>query len=202
VSRLRTIVGLGAAGTLAASLWWRKNPSACPYGQRFWVEAPHPFITRKRLVEALEPQPGERVLEIGPGTGYYTFDMAASLDGGAVEIFDIQQKMLDHVMREAVSRGVGNVRPTQGDAQALPYESESFDAAVLITVLGEIPDQDGALREVARVLKPGGRLVVGELFGDPHMVTSGKLRERASRAGLHFEHRIGNPLGFFERFRK
>ena len=48
-----------------------------------------------------------------------------------------------------------------------------------MTVLGEIPDQDAALRELARVLKPGGRLVVGELFGDPHMVTSGKLRERA-----------------------
>jgi ubiquinone/menaquinone biosynthesis C-methylase UbiE len=202
VSRLRTILGLTAAGTLAASLWWRKHPSACPYGQRFWVEAPHPFITRSRLLDALEPKPGERVLEIGPGTGYYTFDMAGHLDGGAVEIFDLQQEMLDHVMREAASRGAGNVHPTQGDAQALPYDSESFDAAVLVAVLGEIPDQDAALREVARVLKPGGRLVVGELFGDPHMVTSGKLRERAGRAGLRFEHRIGNPLAFFERFRK
>ena len=35
--------------TLGAALWWRKNPSACPYGQRFWVEAPHPIITRERL---------------------------------------------------------------------------------------------------------------------------------------------------------
>jgi ubiquinone/menaquinone biosynthesis C-methylase UbiE len=199
---MRVMGGLAAAGTLAAALWWRKNPSACPYGQRFWVEAPHPFITRKRLLEALELQPGERVLEIGPGTGYYTFDIAAALGGGTVEIFDLQQEMLDHVMREAVSRGVANVHPTRGDAQALPYESESFDAAVLVTVLGEIPDQDAALNEVARVLKPGGRLVVGELFGDPHMVTSGKLRERAGRAGLGFERRIGNPLAFFERFRK
>jgi ubiquinone/menaquinone biosynthesis C-methylase UbiE len=202
VARVRTILGLAAAGTLAASLWWRKNPSACPYGQRFWIEAPHPFITRKRLIEALEPQPGERVLEIGPGTGYYTFDLAAALDGGAVEIFDIQQEMLDHVMRKAAQRGVGNVHPTLGDAQALPFEQDGFDGAVLVTALGEIPDQDAALREVARVLKPGGRLVVGELFGDPHMVTSATLRERAGRAGLQFEHRLGNPLGFFERFRK
>ena len=44
--------------------------------------------------------------------------------------------------------------------------------------------------------------MVGELFGDPHMVTSRKLRERAGRAGLRFERRIGNPLAFFERFRK
>ena len=38
---------------VAAALWWRRNPSACPYSQRFWVEAPHPFITRERLLEAL-----------------------------------------------------------------------------------------------------------------------------------------------------
>jgi ubiquinone/menaquinone biosynthesis C-methylase UbiE len=202
MGRLRGILGLAALGTLAAALWWRKNPSACPYGQRFWVEAPHPFITRKRLLEALEPQLGERVLEIGPGTGYYTFDLAGRLGEGSVEIFDIQQEMLDHVMREAASRQVTNVHPTRGDAQALPYPSDSFDAVVLTTVLGEIPDQDAALREAARVLKPGGRLVVGELFGDPHMVTSGRLRKRASGAGLRFDRRIGNPLGFFERFRK
>ena len=67
---------------------------------------------------------------------------------------------------------------------ALPYDDDSFDAAYLVTVLGEIPDQDAALRELARVLQPGGRLVVGELFGDPHMVTSGKLRERAGARGL------------------
>jgi ubiquinone/menaquinone biosynthesis C-methylase UbiE len=197
---LRTILAVGGLATVGAALWWRKNPSACPYGQRFWVEAPHPFITRKRLLDALDLDPGDRVLEVGPGTGYYTFDMAAAVPQGQVDIFDIQQQMLDHVMREANRRGVMNVAPSHGDAQRLPYGDDVFDAAVLVTVLGEIPDQEQALREMARVLKPGGRLVVGELFGDPHMVTSGKLRERAVRAGLGFERRIGSPLAFFERF--
>jgi len=40
--------GVGAAG-LGVALWWRRNPSACPYNQRFWVQAPHPLITRDRL---------------------------------------------------------------------------------------------------------------------------------------------------------
>ena len=81
-------------------MWWRKNPSACPYGQRFWVEAPHPIISRDRLRSVLAPGAGERLLEIGPGTGYYTLDLAGWVGPeGRVEIFDLQQKFLDHVMR-------------------------------------------------------------------------------------------------------
>jgi SAM-dependent methyltransferase len=194
------LIAAGAAG--AAALWWRKNPSACPYGQRFWVEAPHPLITRARLREILEARPGERLLEIGPGTGYYTLDLAASVgDQGVVEIFDIQQEMLDHTIRAARERGLWNVNPTRGDAQELTWEDDSFDAVILVTVLGEIPDQDAALREVARVLKPGGRLIVGELVGDPHMVTLGSLQRRAEAAGLGFERRVGPKLGYFARFR-
>ena len=202
MGRLRTPLALAALGTVAAALWWRNNPSACPYGQRFWVEAPHPFITRKRLLEALAPLSGERVLEVGPGTGYYSLPVADRLGDGSLDIFDIQQEMLDHVMRAAAKRGVANITPTLGDAQHLPYEDATFDAAFLVTVLGEIPDQDAALHELARVLKPGGRLVVGELFGDPHMVTLGKLRQRAEQVGLPLEDRVGTPLAYFARLRR
>jgi ubiquinone/menaquinone biosynthesis C-methylase UbiE len=189
--------GVAVAGLVvgAAALWWRRHPSACPYGQRFWVEAPHPFITRRRLLSALAPQPGETVLEVGPGTGYYTLDVARSC--GTLHIFDLQQEMLDHTVRRAVAAGLANVVPRRGDARSLPYPDASFDAAYLVAVLGEIPDQDTALRELARVLRPGGRLVVGELFGDPHMVTPAALRGRGNRAGLTFAARHGPRFGFF-----
>ena len=100
--RAKVAIGLAASAVLGAALWWRKNPSACPYGQRFWVEAPHPIISRARLRTVLAPQAGERVLEIGPGTGYYTLDVAEWVGpDGRVEIFDLQQEFLDHVMRLA-----------------------------------------------------------------------------------------------------
>ena len=186
-----------------AALWWRKNPSACPYGQRFWVEAPHPLITRARLREILDPKPGERILEVGPGTGYYTLDVAEWVKpDGRVDILDLQQEMLDHTMRRAAERGLTNVTPTQSDATAMPYEDATYDAAYLTTVLGEIPDQDAALRELARVLRPGGRLVVGELVGDPHYVRLAPMRLRASGVGLTYERRAGNALGYFARFAK
>ena len=195
-------LALGAAAAITgAALWWRHNPSACPYGQRFWVEAPHPIITRARMRAILEPTAGEHVLEVGPGTGFYALEMAAWLaPSGRLDIFDIQQEMLDHTMRAAADRGLSNIEATQGDAQSLPYDDAGFDAAYLVTVLGEIPDQIPALRELRRVLKPEGRLVVGELMGDPHAVTFGALRSRAEAVGLRFERRSGGPLGYFARF--
>lgn len=189
--------GIAVAG---AAAWWRKNPSACPYSQRFFVEAPHPFITRARLREILEPRPGECVLEVGPGTGYYTLPVASWLaPGGRLDVLDLQQEMLDHTMRRAAEQGIENIEPAHGDARELPYPDDSFDAAYLVTVLGEIPDQDAALRELRRVVKPGGRIVVGELFGDPHMVTHRALRERATAAGLTVERKLGGALWHFTR---
>jgi ubiquinone/menaquinone biosynthesis C-methylase UbiE len=200
--RLRGALAAAGLATLGAALWWRRNPSACPYGQRFWVEAPHPLITRSRLRETLGPAAGERLLEIGPGTGYYTLEMAGWVQpGGTVEIFDLQQEMLDHTMDRARERGIVNVVPTQGDATGLPYEDASMDAVVLTAVLGEIPDGDAALREIRRVLRPGGRLVVGELFGDPHFTTFASLRRRCEAAGLTPDGRSGNWFGYFARFR-
>ena len=198
--RGRKLLGAAALATLGAALWWRKNPSACPYGQRFWVEAPHPIITRERLRSVLLPQPGERVLEIGPGTGYYSFDIAGWVGPeGTLEIFDLQQEFLDHVMRGAAERGLANVVPTQGDATDLPFADDSVDAVVLTAVLGEIPDQAAALREIRRVLKPGGRFVVGELFGDPHFTTLASLKRIGADAGLGYESHSGNWFGYFAR---
>ena len=149
---------LVAASLLGAMLWWRRHPSACPYSQRFWLEPPHPLITRTRLREILEPQLGERVLEIGPGTGYYTLPLAEWIGpDGRLDILDVQRAMLDDTMRRARERGLQNITPTCADAQHLPYPDGTFDAVVLVTTLGEIPDQDAAWREMARVLKPAGR---------------------------------------------
>jgi ubiquinone/menaquinone biosynthesis C-methylase UbiE len=191
-----------AGAVVAAAVWWRKHPSACPYGQRFWIEAPHPFITRTRLHDALRPQPGETILEVGPGTGYYALAVAEALaPGGTLHILDLQPEMLDHTTRRAREAGIDNVAAREADASRLPYDDATFDAAYLVAVLGEIPDQDAALRELSRVVRPGGRVVVGELFGDPHMVTARALRRRAHDAGLRFERRIGPPFGYFAVFR-
>jgi ubiquinone/menaquinone biosynthesis C-methylase UbiE len=199
----RHLLVAAAAATLAAALWWRKNPSACPYGQRFWVEAPHPFITRDRLKEVLRPQQGERLLELGVGTGYYSRELAEWIaPEGTLELFDLQQKFLDHTMEAAAARGLTNLVPTQGDATKLPFEDGSIDGVILTAVLGEIPDRIAALREIRRVLKPSGRLVVGELFGDPHFTSRGSLQRLGAEAGLELTESSGPAFGYFARLNR
>ena len=193
---------VGAASLLAYLRRQRKEPSACPYGLRFSLDLPHPFVTRPRLREMLSPEPGQRVLEVGPGTGYYALQAARWLEpGGTLDILDIQQEMLDHTMHRARAMGVLNIVPRRGDAQALPYPDHHFDSAYLVATLGEVPDKGRALRELGRVLKRGGRLVVGEVLLDPHKVTFEELRRLTDAGGLDHERTLKGTLGYFAAFR-
>ena len=197
-------IGLGAAvaAVAGATAWERVHPSACPYSQRWLLLFPRPGLSRGRLGRILEPRAGERLLEVGPGPGHFTFAMAEGVGPrGSVVAFDLQQEMLDALGARARRTGAENVELQQGDATALPYDDASFDGAFLVTVLGEIGDQDAALRELRRVLRPGGRVVFGETVLDPHLVPLRSLRRRAEAAGLRFERVLGiAPFGFYARF--
>jgi ubiquinone/menaquinone biosynthesis C-methylase UbiE len=200
--KILVVGGLVLGALLTYIVRQRRHPSACPYGLRFSLEFPHPSVTRSTLREILSPQPGERVLEIGPGTGYYSLHAARWLEPeGTLEVLDIQQQMLDHTMRRARALGISNIVPTRGDAQTLPYSDGRFDSAYLVATLGEIPDHERALRELRRVLKRGGCLVVGEVLLDPHRVSLGDLRRMAEAAGLGYERRVKGSLGYFASFR-
>lgn len=196
-------VGAVALGYALVGVWMRLHPDAIPYGARLFLRLPRRTLHWRRMLAALAPRAGERVLEVGPGIGYYSLAVARSLDGGTLEVLDVRQEFVDDVTRRAQDAGIANLRASVGDGAGLPYGDQSFDAAFLITVLGEIPDQDAALRELCRVLRPGGRLVVGESLagGDPHHVWFESLCPRAEAAGFSLESREGGPLAYLARFR-
>jgi ubiquinone/menaquinone biosynthesis C-methylase UbiE len=143
------------------------------------------------------PRPGERILEVGAGTGCYALHVAADVQpGGSVNILDAHPEMLSEAMRRAGGRGLANMAPTLGDARYLPFADASFDAAYLIAALGDMADMPAALRELQRVLRTHGRLVVGELHGDPHRIAPPRLETCAEAARLRVAERVDGLLGY------
>lgn len=198
--KLRSGLLIAFAAWLGLRAWAALRPTAFPYFGRSILDLPRPLITRRALLDILTPARGERILEIGPGTGYYTLPVAERLQPeGTLEILDVRESFLDHTVERARRRGIDLVA-TLGDGDSLPYPDCSFDAVYLVSVVGEIPQPQAALRELRRVLKPTGRLVVGEIFIDPDFPRCGWLVKRARAAGLCLENRTGNPLGYFARF--
>jgi SAM-dependent methyltransferase len=198
---------LGGAVMAAASGWAshalsRRYPGPMPHVLRWGLLWPRGFHSPRRLREVLQPCRGERIFELGPGIGAHALPVAASLvPAGRLDVLDIQRPMLDHLVRRAAKARILNIAPAVGDGRRLPYASASFDGAYLIDVLGETPDPPAVLRELRRILRPEGRLVVGEHFMDPDFVSFHSLKERAEAAGFTVEHRSGTSLMYLARFR-
>jgi len=194
------VVALGAH--MAGRLWARRFPEPMPYFMRWVLLVPRGPHSPARLKRLLQPRGGERILEIGPGLGVHALPIAASLrPDGVLDVLDAQQEMLDHLMRRAARRGVTNIVPRQGDAQRLPYPDSTFDGAHLISVLGEIPDVPVALRELRRVLRPGARLLIGQVLIDPDFISLPVLQETARAAGFVFERQVGPRFAYEAVFR-
>jgi SAM-dependent methyltransferase len=194
---------LVAAVTAVLTRYWSvRHPAPMPHLLRWTLLVPRGNQSPEHLKRILEPRSGERMLEIGPGIGVHALAVASSLGpAGSLDVFDVQQAMLDDVMRRASQAGITNITPRQGDARRLPYGDATFDGVYLVGVLGEIPDEEAALRELRRVLKPSGRLVIGEVFFDPDFVPFGSLEARASQASFAFQRRQGGSFSYLARFR-
>lgn len=121
------------------------------------------FVRRRNAnLRALDPRPGARILDIGCGTGLLLAELAGAVGpSGHVTGLDPSPDMLAAARAEC--RGLGNVDIVEGSAASLPFEDASLDGIVSIQVFEYFDDPAPALAECARVLKPGGRLVIGDM---------------------------------------
>ncbi len=113
------------------------------------------------LLELAAPQPGEKVLDIACGTGVVTLALATSVGaGGRVLGVDLSAGMVASAESRAQAAGITQARFDRMDAEVLSLPSASFDLVVCALGLMYVPDADAALREIYRVLRPGGRTVI------------------------------------------
>jgi ubiquinone/menaquinone biosynthesis C-methylase UbiE len=139
--------------------------------------------------------PGMKVLEVGPGNGRYTIETARRVGPlGQVITIDIEPKMIERVQQRAQAEGITNLEAKTADVHNLPFDDGAFDAVYMITVIGEIPEPERAMKEFSRVLSPSGVLAFSEFLTDPDYPRAQTLVRQAGTAGFRLRERVG---GFF-----
>ena len=120
---------------------------------------------RRALVSAVAPRPGQRVLDVATGTGMVAAELLARADCVVVGI-DQSPEMLAAARARFAAAQRSRVELIEGQAEALPFPDESFDALTFTYLLRYVDDPRATMRELARVVRPGGRVGYVE-FGVP-----------------------------------
>ena len=178
----------------------RRHSLPCPVWLRWLVELDNPFTKTNRaavIVEHLGLRSGMTVLDLGCGPGRLTVPLARAVGPqGVVVAVDIQSGMLDRAREKVRAANLSNVEFLQAGAGEGKLGRERFDRALLVTVLGEIPDRTAALREIFEALKPGGVLSVTEIVFDPHFQGRRTVNDLAVTAGFRERTFFGSRLAY------
>ena len=167
---------------------------------RRWLQPPDKIIERSHIKQ------GMIVIDLGCGSGAFT-PFAARVVGkeGKVYAVDIQPAMLQQLERklaEAENQDIKNIEFKQASAYDLPFDENSINLVYMVTVLPEIPDRGRALREIKRILKPGGILAVTEFLPDPDYPLRSTTIKLCQREGFVLADNLGNLWNYTVRFKK
>ncbi len=194
---------LGAFGLcLFVFLAWRfasrRQSLPCPTWLSWLLENPFTEgVNVRTTLLRLDLKPGMQVLDAGCGPGRLTIPIAKEVGPeGGVTAVDLQPGMLARAKERAQAANLSNIRFLQAGIGEGKLERNAYDRAVLVTVLGEIPNRQAALKEISDALKPGGFLSVTEVIFDPHFQRRRTVRELAIKAGLQEKESFGNALSF------
>ncbi len=162
---------------------------AAARGVEALYKTPDVVAQRSRILDVLALQPGDRVLDVGVGPGLLAYDMARMVgEKGVTAGIDVSEAMIAIAQQRCGELPSVDIRI--GDATSLPFDAASFDAVVSTQVYEYVADMDSALAEVARVLRPSGRVVILDTDWDTAVwATEDRTRQRrildAWEAHLH-----------------
>jgi ubiquinone/menaquinone biosynthesis C-methylase UbiE len=166
------------------------------------IPARNLFLSPKQLISRLQLNKNSRVLEVGPGPGYFSTHIAKVLTEGSLVLADIQQEMLDKAKKRVLRKKISNVEFYLCNGANFLLPDESFDVIFLVTVIGEIENKTEYIKEFYRLLKAEGILSISELKGDPDKLSISELKELLSGSGFVFDTLFGSEDNYTMNFRK
>jgi ubiquinone/menaquinone biosynthesis C-methylase UbiE len=205
-----TIGLLAVCATTLVVITWRlasrRHRLPCPVWLRWLVELDNPFTKTNRakfIVKTLALTEGMVILDAGCGPGRLTVPLAKGAgETGRVVALDLQPGMLARAKIKTEASGCSNVEFVAAALGDGKLAADLFDRIVLVTVLGEIPDQIAAIKELFHALKPGGILAIVEVIFDPHFQTRKTVTSLAASAGLEERAFFGHRLAYVIHFAK
>ncbi len=160
------------------------------------------FLSPKQLAERLGLNEDHTVLEIGPGPGFFSIKIAEKVNRGKLVLADIQEEMLEKAKNRIAKKRLTNVEYELCDGKTLDFPDETFDRVFMVTVIGEVENKEDYVKEIFRILKPGGILSISELAGDPDKVSIEELKELVLPYGFKFYKHFGSAKNYTINFIK
>lgn len=155
------------------------------------------------ILDRIGLKSGMYVLDVGCGPGRITIPSAMRVGpNGKVVALDIQQAMLKKTEVKAAARGLKNIQIILGGIEQGFLKHNTFDRAILVTVLGEIPERVAALGEIYKTLKPGGIISITEVIPDPHYQSRSTVRLLAEAVGFEMNRQYSSWWAFTMNFVK
>jgi ubiquinone/menaquinone biosynthesis C-methylase UbiE len=172
---------------VAITLVWRWASWPCPAWLVPLLENPYveAVAGAKTILERAGIRPGMRALDAGCGPGRLTVPASKMVGpSGQIVAVDIQRRMLQMLRGRVEEKGLTNVELVLAGLGEGRLAANEFDVALLVTVLGEIPDKVAALREIYECLRPGGVLSITEVLPDPHYQSLSRVRRLVADSGF------------------
>lgn len=166
-----------------------------------WLERPERVVEERpdEVVARMALRPTDAVGDIGAGTGYFSFRLAAAAPEGRVYAVDVQPEMLDIIRRRRAELGAANVVEVQGSETDANLPDACCEAVLMVDVYHELAFPFEMMQSVVRALKPGGRLILIEYRGENpaipirrlHKMTEAQARREMEVVGLVWRETLG-----------